>query len=90
MMTVRELIETLEQYDDDLPVAVAVQPSWPLAEIVANVVSSREIAGDERCDEHDYYNCDQCAEAQPEVIWLATQQTDVNDSPYAPNGAWGE
>lgn len=35
--TVGDLREALEEYDDDAPVLIAHQPSWPLAEVVGGV-----------------------------------------------------
>jgi hypothetical protein len=41
-MTVGELIEALQQYDDEATVLIGVQPSWPFEHGVANVMSREE------------------------------------------------
>jgi len=45
-MTIRELIELLEQYDDDREVRLATQPNYPLEYTVGGVVGTEEIADD--------------------------------------------
>lgn len=62
--TVGDLLEALSEFDEDMPLAVAQQPSWPLAAVPAAVA---EWAG---------------------RVWLATRETDVDGSPYAPGEAW--
>lgn len=42
-MTVGELIEHLEQYDEDMEVRLMTQPSWPLQCGVQGVVAGYEI-----------------------------------------------
>ncbi len=36
--TVADLIAVLEEYDEEMPLAVAQQPSWPLAAVPVTVV----------------------------------------------------
>lgn len=71
-MTVRELIEILQEHDGDAPVRIATQPSWPLAHLIGNVVS----AGPED-DEYD----------EESIVWISTGEH-PQDSPHAPSGAF--
>lgn len=77
-MTVGELRSLLEQYDEDAPVRVAIQPSYPLACVVNNVISREEMGGEPERDE-----------AADRVVWIATSQVgSYSESPYAPRDAW--
>lgn len=40
MMTVRDLIAALEDYDPDAEVRIAIQPRWPLEYSISDVVCS--------------------------------------------------
>lgn len=46
-MTISELIEKLEGFDEDLEVRIATQPSWPLQFRIAGVVDASQIDTDE-------------------------------------------
>jgi len=82
-VTVSELVELLSYYDDDVEVAVAQQPSWPLAARVVNVTSSYELQ-----DAREGADVDGDDNFPPEVIWVATEESVIADSPYAPREAW--
>lgn len=88
MTTVQELIDRLGDFDPDMEIGVAYQPSYPLTGYLAAVTGPEDIAAEEPCDEHGHYNCDECAEDAPKIVWLAVGQGDVNGSPYAPRAAW--
>ncbi len=53
-MTVRELIELLEDYDETMEVRIAHQPNYPLESSIAGVASAREAveAADPEADEN--------------------------------------
>jgi hypothetical protein len=81
-MTVEDLIAELEQYDRDAEVRVAVQPSWPLACDVQNVVSSFDFA-----TRPDPVSSDDVPFVS--VVWIAVSQVSGSgESPYAPAEAW--
>lgn len=75
--TVGDLVAYLRDFDEDAPVMIAHQPSWPLAEVVGDV----RIAEDDEeieCEEHPGYlpghvlrdedgNFEGCCSWQPEV-----------------------
>lgn len=84
-MNVRELIERLDEMDQDAEVWLATQPNWPLQFELAGATSAAEIAGEQQCDEHGDYSCDDCA-AGDNVVYLV--EGDHPDQPYAPRGAW--
>ena len=78
--TVGELLAALEEFDEDAPVRVAQQPSYPLAAVV-NCVT--ELGPD---DEEE-----QPARPRPgeRVVWIATSEvTSYHEHPYAPREAW--
>jgi hypothetical protein len=76
-MTVRELREALEQYQDDAEVRIAIQPHYPLQSTVAGVVSDREIdALPEGADEDE-----------ETVVWIV-EEDQVRDDPYAPRAVF--
>lgn len=54
-MNVGDLISLLEDYDPETPVLIARQPGWPLAEVVAGVVSADDRTRDADCPLHDGY-----------------------------------
>jgi hypothetical protein len=69
---IQELVEEAECLGldpDELKVAVALQPNWPLAAKITNF----KIINDEN-----------------PIVWVATTQTDINGSPYAPKEVWDE
>jgi hypothetical protein len=84
-MTVEELIAELEQYDRDAEVRVAIQPQWPLACDVQNVVSAADLPvgrDDEPAPARDDLDV-------APVVWIAVSQVSSSDeSPYAPLAAW--
>lgn len=61
MMTVRELISELEQYDGEAQVRLMIQQSWPFQNSVNCVVSLEDVTEpdygeDEDCEApHDFY-----------------------------------
>ena len=74
-MTVRELIETLEQYNGDLEVRLATQPNYPLQSTICNVASLHEV--------QDYPEEDDFVD----VVYI-TEGGQCHDNPYAPRGLW--
>lgn len=99
----RELLEELEDLDDDTPVFVAHQPSWPLCLNLAGVIhwSQRE----RECPDHEGYLVDhneECALEYPErldeldpsaderAVWLVGGDHPHDRSPYAPRWLWEE
>jgi len=81
-MTVRELIELLEEYDGDYEVLLAHQPSWPLQFTVSHVISHEEIL-------ENNYDEDEDEESEPEdVVYIVEGEHPRELSPYAPRGAW--
>ena len=77
--TVGELLAALEEFDEDTPVRVAQQPSYPLAAVV-NCVT--ELGPDEE---------EQPALSRPgeRVVWIATSEvSSYHEYPYAPREAW--
>lgn len=52
-MTVGELRELLEQYDDATEVRLMTQSAWPFENAVHGVVSAQEIADDDEPDDED-------------------------------------
>lgn len=50
-MTVRELIELLEDYPDDYEVRLMTQPSWPFENSIAGVISTSEMDNEDEKDE---------------------------------------
>ena len=78
-MTLNELIEQLEDLRTDLgtgdgEVFVANQPTWPLTNVIANVVAEREIRSGA---EHDVW------------IAVDQVGNHSDRSPYAPSEVWG-
>lgn len=94
-MNVAELIERLQEMDPEAEVRIATQPNWPLQAALAGVVSAQELAehkvGEEKCEEHDFYNCLECYEAEvakaEKIVWLAEGSQD-RDDPYASRLIW--
>lgn len=83
-MTVDDLIAELEQYDRDAEVRVAIQPSYPLACDVPNVIAGSELP---HRDVDDPARGD-VVEDVP-VVWIAVSQVSSSSaSPYAPAEAW--
>lgn len=81
-MNVAELRELLDQYDDDAPVRVAYQPSWPLRGHVVGVVAHADLADDP----------DEAADVDDaDVVWVAVEQVggSAGENPYAPRDVWG-
>lgn len=96
-MTVNELKELLEALEQeglgDAEVRVATQPNYPLQSHLSGVASSRMLdeyrKGETECDEHGWYNCDECFDAKPTepMVWLC-EGGQVYDDPYAPRDLW--
>lgn len=76
-MTVGMLKARLEGYDDDEPVRIAYQPSWPLAAELADVTSLNDLDIPE-ADIDDSHHGD-----KPEAVWLVAGDS-PHDDPYAP------
>jgi hypothetical protein len=70
--TVGELLELLADLDPELPVLIAHQPAWPLAEVVAGLVHS----GDSDLDTFD--------SEIAECVWLVAGGPQHSRNPYAP------
>jgi hypothetical protein len=86
-MNVAALIERLADCDPDAEVLLAHQPSWPLQFTLRGIASSEDIAMDSACEEHQHYNCHDCAAASGEpVVYLV--EGGHPDHPYAPRAAW--
>jgi len=89
--TIGGLIEALtalgEDHGMDCEIAIAKQPSWPLAARIANLRHHADFAGDVDDDEA---GAARDGEATPNVLWIAVETADVNGSPYAPSEAWEE
>ena len=93
-MTVAELIERLQDMDPEAEVRLATQPSWPLQSTVRGVASQAEVDearfDEERCDEHGFYNCDECLDAAnadaPNIVWIA--EGVGTDERYAPKAVF--
>lgn len=83
-MTVADLIALLSEMPEDAEVRLATQPSWPLAFNVHGVATGADVAGEQQCDDHGHFSCDECA---PNIVWI-TEGGSVSDSPYAPSAAW--
>ena len=82
-MTVRELKDLLDDYDDGLEVRLAHQPSYPLESTIAGVASRRECAAEAACENDDcdgtldeHGRCLRCGEQHevesgPDVVYIA-------------------
>lgn len=90
-LTVSALIERLSECDPEAEVRLATQPNWPLQYHLAGVATSEDIAMDSRCEAHEFYNCEDCAESrlggQGAVVYLV-EGGQHYDQPYAPRAAW--
>ena len=78
MMTVRDLISALEDYDQDAEVRIAIQPRWPLEYTISDVVCSDSINDAEEGDgepDHD----------KPVVVYI----TEGQQVGYAPPQVFG-
>ena len=85
-MNVRELIERLQDLDPEAEVLLATQPSWPLQFVIGGVATSEDIDMDSECEEHQHYNCADCAAAKTNVVYLV--EGGAAEDPYAPRAAW--
>lgn len=91
-MTVAQMIERLQEMDPEAEVRLATQPSWPLEYHVAGVASQQEIVdykrAEEKCDEHGFYNCDECepetSEEDGNIVWIA----EGSQIGYAQRAVW--
>jgi len=80
-MTVYELKQILEDFDEDKQIRVAFQPSWPLR---AHIQSVGEIDREGMEDEEDPAQDD-----VEEFVWIAVEQvSSSSENPYAPREAW--
>jgi hypothetical protein len=76
MMTVRDMMAALEDYDPDAEVRIAIQPRWPLEYTIGDVVCSDSITDDE----------DEEADDDKPVVVYVTEGQQVG---YAPAGVFG-
>jgi hypothetical protein len=94
--TVADLIALLEDFDPDSPIALATQPSYPLAYHIAGV---NEKASECECDDlmekapdiidHHHPDCPRRGSDtdEPPTVWLL--QGEHTDRPYdVPTGIW--
>jgi hypothetical protein len=75
MMTVRDMIAALGDYDPDAEVRIEIQPRWPLEYTIGDVVCSDSITEDE--DEEEDEDDD-----KPVVVYI----TEGSQIGYAPGG----
>lgn len=102
-VTVAQLREALENYDDDLEVRILHQPSWPLQEVLGGLFQAP--AGcvfDDECglpsehEVHDYGTGDEPIEGhhafeEPDdagVVFLVANGHPSDGSPYGSKDAW--
>jgi hypothetical protein len=78
-MKVSQLRDYLEQYEDDAEVMIAHQPSWPLAETLANVTTFEDALDGAVDPDNDSDLLDGV-----EVVWLVAGGAHYKLSPYAP------
>jgi hypothetical protein len=89
MMTVRDLIAALEDYDQDAEVRIAIQPRWPLEYSISDVVCSDTIKDDDDDEEEEQQPTEQSPDADPQdkpVVVYITEGTQIG---YAPAGVFG-
>ena len=77
-MTVRKLIEILEDFDPETEVRLAVQPNYPLQHDIAGVVHTSELTA----EMSQVYAGDKDAE----VVWILEGSTP--DQPYGSKDWW--
>lgn len=101
--TVGDLREYLEQFEDDAPIMIAHQPSWPLAEVLQDVRTAADEDEEIECPLHDGYlvghydreNKQICTwqpeetESEDNTVWLVAGGHHYDRSPYAPRTLWG-
>lgn len=101
--TVGELREYLEQFEDDAPIMIAHQPSWPLAEVLQDVRTAEGEDEEIECEEHPDYlvghydhensrTCTwtpECEEETDNTVWLVAGGHKWDGSPYAPREVFG-
>lgn len=89
-ITVRDLIDLLEQYDDDLEVRVAYQPNWPLRGTVDTVTSSDEIRESTAygADDEDGYAERDHTTDDDQFVWISVGSAPYGEDPYAPTAAF--
>ena len=86
-MTVQELIDLLSDFDSDLEVRIALQPTWPLAATVAAITKVRPDSDSDSDEELNSESSVDSTEAAP-VVWIAAGGMPWSESPYAPREAW--
>lgn len=74
-MNVKELINYLEDYNPEAEVQIAIQPSWPLALPLGEVLGNPP-KYDEETDTQSFDDCDK-------IVWLV-EGAGLLDYPYAP------
>lgn len=102
MLTVGALREMLERYDEDLPVVLAHQPSYPLQEEFAGVVLFSEAQrgeddpGEYGDDEEEMSEAEELAhqvkerlgEEHADIVYLVASGAGYKMNPYAPRALW--
>ena len=84
-MTVGLMRELLENFEDDVEVRLATQPSWPLAFRVAGIVDSKDVNEFADPDEYDPDNVDEENDPGAEICWIVEGgHPNQPESPYAP------
>jgi hypothetical protein len=98
-MTVGELVDLLDAYDEDTPVMIAHQPNYPLAETLGGAVhTSDRDRGDVECALHGGYLVGHLVDGEPcgwepdeehcdddePCVWLVAGGHAWDRSPYAP------
>lgn len=83
-MTVNEMIEALTELADEgkgeCEVKMAIQPSYPLIELIKGVVDDEALCEDEDGDGDDV--------DRTSTIFLVSGGQPDRGSPYAPRGLW--
>lgn len=93
MMTVREMRDLLDAYDDDAPIVCATQPNYPIAVTVSGLATYAEAvesgALDDDDDDETYVMRDdeRGTRADRSVVWIVTGSSPYPDG-YAPRWAW--
>jgi len=86
-MTVGQLKQLLEDYDDDRPILAVHQPSWPLAENIVGL-AVYENRYDENGDNVDADPADVDGDEDATPVWLVVSGHQWDRSPYGPRWAF--
>jgi hypothetical protein len=93
-MNVGELRELLEDYEDDVEVAIATQPAWPLAFEVGEVIEiDPHVPEDEDEEDEEPENelgdMDRDHHDGKHIVWITTG-SGLWPDPYAPRRLFGD